>query len=420
MRNKSNEYCHSSVDIKEFPFDKVFLDEINNELIKNINLFNSSKNTLEKIKISQNIPYEFPVCRFCGNKIINSNFTIIYNKKKKWIKLFVPNVYYREINGNKYYLSCCESCLLKHFSDCPPKSQKYYFMKANKYGAYCYGYSYDDYKKICSMTVAVTEKSLINKWGEELGKQKWNEYREKQSLTNKFEYKKEKYNWTKKQFDDFNKSRAVTLKNLQNKYGDELGQQYFNEYVSKQRITKSRQYMIDKYGEERTNEINQSKTQTLSNYVKRLGEKEGLKQYEIMISHHKNYFSKISQKFFNELDEFISKKYTTYYATKNKEYGVNLKNNEYVRLDYFILELNICIEFNGTYFHADPRIFNENDCPNPHNTVLTAKEIWENDKIRYKKLKQLRNIDTIIVWENDYNNGINIQKFIKEKLNISI
>ena len=415
-----SKFSHSSVEIIEYPFEKVYLDELNEELIKNINLFNSSKNIKEKQNVINFIPIKFPICRFCGEKIINSNFYITYNTKQKYIQLSVPYIYCREIDHKKYYLSCCENCLLKHFEDNPPKAQKYYFMKANKYGAYCFGYSYDEYKKICSMTVGVTEKSMIKKWGEELGIQKWNEYKRKQSVTNTFEYKKKKFNWNKEQFDEFNKSRAVTLKNLQNKYGKELGEIYFNDYVEKQKLTKSHEYMINKYGEEKTKAINQSKGQTLSNYIKRLGKIEGLKQYEIMLSHHKNYFSKVSQKFFDEIDKYISQKYTTYYATKNHEYGVNLHNNDYIRLDYFILELNLCIEFNGTYFHADPRFFNENDYPNPHNKVLTSKVIWENDNNRYKKLKEYRNIDTIVVWEYDYNNGIDVQKFIKEKLNISL
>jgi hypothetical protein len=417
---KSNEFYHSSVEIIEHPFEKIYLDELNEELIKNINLFNSSKDIKEKQNLINFIPIEFPICRFCGEKIINSNFYITYNIKQKYIQLYVPYIYCREIDHKKYYLSCCENCLLKHFEDNPPKAQKYYFMKANKYGQYCYGYSDEEYHKICSMTVAVTHNSMIKKWGKELGEQKWKEYRDKQSLTNKFEYKKEKYGWDKDKFNEFNKSRAITKKNQIIKYGEELGEKYFNDYVRKQQITKSKEYMINKYGEERTKEINKTKAQTLENYIKRLGEEEGLKQYELMLSHHTNYFSKISQKFFDEIDKYISQKYTTYYATKNNEYGINLHNSDYIRLDYFILELNLCIEFNGTYFHADPRFFNENDYPNPHNKVLTAKEIWENDNNRYKRLKECRNIDTVVVWEYDYNNGIDVQKFIKEQLNISL
>lgn len=82
-------------------------------------------------------------------------------------------------------------------------------MKANKYGAYSYGYSYEDYKKICSMITGVTEKSMIKKWGIELGEQKWKEYCNKQSITNTFEYKKEKYGWDENEFNEFNKKEEL-------------------------------------------------------------------------------------------------------------------------------------------------------------------------------------------------------------------
>ena len=293
-------------------------------------------------------------------------------------------------------------------------------MKANKYGQYCFGYSDEEYKKICSMTVGVTKESMIRKWGENEGLKRWNEYCNKQALSNTYNYKKEKYNWSKEDFKLFNKSRAITLENLQNKYGNELGKQYFEDYVNKQKLTKSKEYMINKYGEEKANKINQSKALTLSNYINKFGEKEGLKKYELMLNKQHNFYSKISQEFFNKLDKYLCNKYTTYYASKNNEYGIKLNNNTYIRLDYFILELNLCIEFNGTYYHGDPKIFNENDCPNPHNKQLLAKEIWKNDNNRYKLLKQTRNIDTIVVWENDYRNGIDIEDFIKNTLNIEL
>ena len=92
----------------------------------------------------------------------------------------------------------------------------------------------------------------------------------------------------------------------------------------------------------------------------------------------------------------------------------------YVFLDYFIKELNLCIEFNGTNFHGDPRVYESNDNPNPFNLKLTAKDIWDADKERRKKLKELRNIDTIDVWEIDYKNGIDISYFIKNILKIEL
>lgn len=415
---KNNEFYHSHVDIVEYKFESIYLGEIDKNLIEKIKLFNLSNDTNYKRTLLKDIPISFPKCRFCGKEIVNSNFKIGINNKENSLKILCPSIYCREIDGKKYYLSCCEDCLLEHFKDNPPKSKKYYFMKANKYGQYCYGYSDIEYKKICSMTVGVTYESMINKWGNDLGEIKWKEYKEKQALTNSFEYKSIKYNWTKNDFDTFNKSRAITKENLIKKYGENDGIKYYDDYVNKQKITKSTEYMIEKYGEEKTKKINASKGLTIENFIKKYGEEEGLRRYEISINNHKNYFSKISQKFFSELDNIIAKKYTTYYATKNGEYGVMLNNKTYARLDYFILELNICIEFNGTYYHADPRFFNENDTPNPHIKTMTAKQIWENDNTRYKQLKETRNIDTIVVWENDYLNGIDINDFIKNKLKI--
>lgn len=416
---KNNTFYHSIIKIEEHEFEKIFLEDFNKELINLIKNFNSSKDVEYKKELAKQIPLEFPKCRFCGDIIINENFNIFISQRNKYIKLYVPNIKYRIIDDKQYYLSCCEECLLKHFKDNPPKHHKYYFMKANKYGAYSYGYSYDDYKKICSITVGVTKKAMIRKWGEIEGSKRWEDYCKKQSITNTFNYKKEKYGWTKVDFDKFNKSRAITLENLKNKYGNEIGEKYFNDYVNKQKLTKSKEYMINKFGEEKTNEINQSKALTLKNYIKKYGEEEGLKQFELMLKSHHNYYSKISQDFFKELDKYLSPKYTTYYATKNNEYGVKLIDS-YVRLDYFILELNLCIEFNGTYYHGDPRIFKENDHPSPHDKTKTAKEIWENDNNRYKLLKELRSINTIIVWENDYRNGIDIKDFIKNTLKIEL
>ena len=73
--------------------------------------------------------------------------------------------------------------------------------------------------------------------------------------------------------------------------------------------------MINKFGEEKTNEINKSKALTLNNYIKKYGD-EGIKKYLEVINHNINFYSKISQKLFNELDEYLSPKYKTYYATK--------------------------------------------------------------------------------------------------------
>jgi hypothetical protein len=56
----------------------------------------------------------------------------------------------------------------------------------------------------------VTYENMILKYGDQIGQQKWDQYRILQSETNTFEYKKKKYGWTKEQFDVYNKSRGCS------------------------------------------------------------------------------------------------------------------------------------------------------------------------------------------------------------------
>ena len=163
---KNNKYYHTKIDIQDYPFEPIIISDIYNDLIIQ---FNKSKTKSEKYNIAKQLPEGiFPVCRFCGDIIINENFKL--KKINNTVQIIKPNVCCRKINNVKYYLSCCEKCLINHFKDNPPKSPKYYFMKANKFGAYSFGYSEEEYKKICSMTVGVTLEAMQRKWGVDEGK----------------------------------------------------------------------------------------------------------------------------------------------------------------------------------------------------------------------------------------------------------
>ena len=413
----SSEFYHSTIEVNDYPGDKLYVENTE-QLHEFVKKFNETNNLDEKYIISNYFPNElFQTCRICGKKVIYKNFNI--NCSENYINICNP-IQKRIINDKTYYLSVCEDCLLNHFKDNPPKSSKYYFMKANRFGAFCFGYSYEEYKKICSAITGVTEKSMIKKWGVDLGKQKWQEYKNKQAEKNKFEFKQNKFGWTKEQFDEFNKSRAATLQNMINRYGQELGIEKWKNYCHLQSYTKSLPYMIDKYGEERAKEINSSKALTISTFIRKYGEVEGLKRFKSYLSKHKNYYSKISQKLFKELDKYLSNKYTTYFAAKNEngEFGINL-GHKYIFLDYYIKELKICVEFNGTFFHGDPRIFKANDTPNFYNKKITAKEMWDLDNERKNELEKI-GIKTFYIWELDYNENFDVKKFIVETLKIEL
>ena len=362
MRTKEKQYRHSTVAIEDVKFPMVTVDNILQ--YKDIcEKYNTSTNIEEKTKLSYKLPSElFCTCRICGKRIINSNFTVDINIKHSYITIGVPKIKYRIIDGVKHELSCCEDCLKEHFKDSLPKSQKYYFMKANKYGSYCFNYTEDEYKKICSQTVGVTEKSMIRKWGEVEGKKRWEEYCKKQAETNTFEYKQEKYGWTKEQFDEFNKSRAVTLELCVERHGEEEGKKLWEDYCERQRYTTSLEYMIEEYGEE-----------------------EGTKKYKEFNFNRANAsslsYSKMSQEIFNTLYNLIEVKDNIFYYTLNNEYSV-IANNKGYNLDFYDKTKNLVIEFLGDYWHANPLLYKEDDKFIRSNKPVTAKQIWKADKFR--------------------------------------
>lgn len=100
MKNKK--FYHTSVELKEYPFDIIYLKEITSELIQNIKQFNSSKDINEKIELSKQILVVFPKCRICGKPIINSNFLIDIKQRNKTIQIVLQNKS-RKIQ----HLQCC-------------------------------------------------------------------------------------------------------------------------------------------------------------------------------------------------------------------------------------------------------------------------------------------------------------------------
>ena len=383
MRTKDKKYRHSVVTVEDINFPAVTVDNILQ--YKDIcEKYNNSTNIEEKTKLSYMLPPElFCTCRICGKRIINSNFIVGANIKHSYITTHIPSVKYRIIDGVTHELSCCEDCLKEHFKDCLPKSYKYYFMKANKYGAYCFNYTEDEYKKICSQTVGVTEKSMLRKWGEIEGKKRLEDYCKKQAETNTFEYKQEKYGWTKEQFDEFNKSRAVTLELCIERHGEEEGKKLWDDYCERQRYTTSLEYMIKEYGEE-----------------------EGTKKYKEFNFNRANTssltYSKISQKVFNTLYNLIEEKDNIFYYTLNNEYSV-ITNTKVYNLDFYDKTKNLVIEFLGDYWHANPLLYKEDDKFIRSNKPVTAKQIWKSDKNRKNNIcKQLNNPIYIEIWELDW------------------
>jgi hypothetical protein len=256
----------------------------------------------------------------------------------------------------------------------------------------------------CKRT-AVTLENLQQKYGKEDGQKRFDDYREKQRISNSFEYKNKKHNWSFEEYDKFNKSRAVTLENLQQKYGKEDGQKRFDDYREKQRITNLPEYL----GEDRYLEINKRKGLTCENFINKYGENDGIAKFEEhlnKISSNKG-FSKISQKlFFSLIHKFPFYNQTCKFALNNGEWFLNdYTNKKFYFYDFVCKPLKICIEFQGDLFHANPTKYKPSDIIKIWGGSGIASDIWELDKIKHDFFYKKMGFPVIEIWESDFYNN---------------
>ena len=356
---------------------------------------------LEEIYSNYNIKHS--PCKLCNSAIFYPH-TLISIDSSKTVKLLHANYStYKIFNNKKYQLEICYFCLSKEFPEIKLKSSNKLFNTCNKYVKFAFNVNDEDYKNK-RKDHGVTLTKLITKYGINRGTAKWEKYCSFQKEKNTFEYKKKEYNFTKSQFNEFNKSRGVTKNNLIKKYGDSDGLIKWNNYVERQRFTKSLDYYIHKYGDIdgplKFNSVNLSKGLTLSNFINKYGEEIGTIKFKEYLNHAVSPVSKVSQCFFKELDDILSPfNLKTYYFSKNTEFSVLLKSvNKYYKLDYYIYELRLAIEYNGDYWHANPKIYKNTDVLHSN---MTASEIWDRDNNRILNLFNEKQIETIQVWQND-------------------
>lgn len=199
------------------------------------------------------------------------------------------------------------------------------------------------------------------------------------------------------------KERQATgsLENFRKRYGDLEGKIKWKNRQSKWQNT-----MSNKSPEEMAR-INKLKGITLENMIRKWGTVEGTRRYYQWLDKiHYNLkynilsYSKISQELFNNLLKNILDKENVKFATHKKEKVI--KTDTYLYFYDFCYKDKI-IEFNGDIWHANPKLFNENEKPNPHSS-LTSKDIWNYDKEKIKAAEKI-GYKTLIVWENDYKNN---------------
>jgi very-short-patch-repair endonuclease len=349
-------------------------------------------------------------CSNCNKSIWykNTNAKLSTRGKKIGNPLYSGTSYKTKkiLNNVEYKLQICYYCLLSKEPSFSYVNNSKIFNTLNKYTSYAFNIPPNIINE-CNKNAVPTLKNMVKKYGKIEGEARWEAYKKKQAEKNTFEYKFKKYGWDLEEFNNYNKSRAVTLKNLVLKHGNIEGEKKWNSYLEKQKITKSKDYVVDKYGINYWLNLCKSKSNTLENFILRHGKDDGLLKFEEYIcTMNKSlcYSSKTATEFFTELlsSNSIFKNFAVYYAGNDLgEYGKFCKtSNKYYFVDFYIKDLNLAIEFNGDYWHANPNLYEPNFSAFWH-TDLTAAEIQSQDRDKIEALNIDHGIKIITVWESE-------------------
>lgn len=243
--------------------------------------------------------------------------------------------------------------------------------------------------------------NFITRYGDDLGNEKWKNYLLKRSMA--YKIKREKGH----RYPKYNLDYFINL------YGIEKGTAVYNEKISKQRYGVSLQRYIDEYGEIEGRKIchNIKDTTSLEKMIKKYGNNKGTKKYIEHRSKFKpsdNFYSKKSKILFDAI--CCKSNIKAFYGRNEKllvlnEFERKSINQKIMYLD-FLYENNV-IEFNGDVFHANPDRFDENDCPHPFKRGLASKIIWEYDNKKAEIIKT-RGYNLLVVWESEYENNFEI------------
>ena len=268
---------------------------------------------------------------------------------------------------------------------------------------------------------AKTLQNYINNHGVEIGTQKFDSYRNKQAISNSYEYKQKKHGWTEEEFDKFNKSRAITLENQIKKYGVEIGTQKFNEYCIKQQYAGCKlEYFIEKYGlidgTEKYHFINFQKSNTLEAYMSKYRDPEiAIKKHNQYLKNRTKPHSAPATELFDILFNQLSDKYSRifYYNNMQEWYIKDMNKRRTYFVDFFIKDIGKVIEFNGDYWHANPNKYQpEMEISYPNNIKRLVKDVWADDEYKLNLIKTHPDIkDVLVIWESDF------KKFKNETIN---
>lgn len=344
----------------------------------------------------------------------------------------------RTLSGKTYFRHLCWDCFFKHLGeieDIPKRARKSSWYKdinngifrppakcssPSKYFKLLFDITDEELEKEHKKFDTASLESFIRRHGEIEGPKKYEEYKKRQAYTCSKEYMMNEKGMTEKEWNDFNASRACTKDNFIKRYGDELGNKKWSEYCQLESYVGCKlEYFIEKFGEEEGKrvylELNRKKAQTLDNFIRIYGNDEGKKRYEDLCSRQ---YSNVSKTMFDIIQKRLGD-----FAIGSKygdcEQPINLYFDDGTcRVCYpdYLLHTKI-IEFNGDYWHANPKYYSPDEImgftmrQNTKYCGNLAKDIWNYDKKKKDALEKI-GYKVKVVWESDYH--ANTEKILEE------
>jgi len=267
---------------------------------------------------------------------------------------------------------------------------------------------------------------FVEKYGEVLGKQKFESMNSRKSYSN-----------SKQKLIDNGKSNDEILNYSQyiwnqtskeafvKRYGDD-GLKLYDEYCLKQKIKSKRslEYWLNLglSEKEAKRELNIFQSRGLKFWIEKFGNEEGLIKYKKWIEkvrEHSNLsgISESSQDFFEKFFSVFTKASNIqYYRISGNEYSINNQDGFKLFLDCYFeyIGKRYGIEYHGDYWHANPKLYESNDLISYPGKKLFAREVWNRDKLKHLDFEK-EDIKIFHVWESDVelNTDIEINKIIK-------
>lgn len=370
---------------------------------------------------------------FTSRKVVSSTNRMSYveSEHNRWL------VTGRTLSGKTYFRHLCWDCFFKHIGeieDIPKRARKSSWYKDINQGIYRPPAKCSSPSKYFKILFDITDEELeqehkkfdtaslesfIRRHGEEQGRIKYEVYRNRQAYTCSKEYMMNEKGMTEQEWNEYNANRACTKSNFIKRYGNELGLKKWNDYCELESYAGCKlEYFIEKFGEHGRDiylEVNRKKVQTLENYIRIYGVIEGKTKFEEYCN---KQYSNVSKTMFDiiqtRLGDFaIGSKYG------DNEIPINLYfEDNTCRLCYpdYLLHTKI-IEFNGDYWHANPKYYSAGDhmkfidMQKTKYSGNSAKDIWEYDLKKKTALEKL-GYNVKVIWESDYN--ANPAKVIEE------